>query len=75
MTVSTVTINSKELAPGVEVQIAGETFRVMNVYPVAQSVFFAKVLKNGQLARPGKGTMGSYSFDELADYMNIGSIV
>jgi hypothetical protein len=61
-----VIIEGKEYSKGTEVQIAGETFRVMNTYPQAQSIFFAKVLKSGKLASPRKGAMGSFSFDEIA---------
>ncbi len=71
---TTVTINNKKLTIGTQVRIAGETFRVMNIYPEAQSIFFAKVLKNGKLAKPGKDTMGTYTYTEIAHWMDLGAI-
>lgn len=58
---------------GQEIKIGGDTFRVMSIAAGAESVFFAKVLKSGDLAKPGPGNMGSYTFSEIAEYAKIGA--
>lgn len=62
-----------ELAIGQEIKIGGKKFRVMSIAPDAESVFFAKVLKSGKLAKPGPGAMGSYTYAEIEKYVEIGA--
>jgi len=70
-----VIIEGKEYRKGTQVSIAGKLWQVINTMPGLKQVCFARVNKNGKLAKMNNRTVGSHSFDDIAKFMKLGSII
>ncbi len=66
------TMDSRKIQTGQEIQIAGQTFRAMNI--MDYGIYFARVLKSGKLASINAGNHGTYTYEELDRYILIGAI-
>ena len=65
-------MKANEIKAGQEMTIAGETFRALRVSQLG--VYFAKLLQNGELAAPNKGNHGTYTFEQIDNYVALGAM-